>query len=172
MEAAVSEAPDVPMLAAPDLIEPVIGFRQWRLRDDRLCSPFRDEPWDDVELHAGCDHGHAAAEIPAAGCGCGVYAFYDQPPRSASPAPDLVAGAVVLWGALQLHGGGMRASHARIVGLALPPTHGRKRRRLLAAAAYLEVPAVPFRQLRALAARHGRELPASLRPRRRMPWDA
>jgi hypothetical protein len=158
------------MLAAPDLIEPVIGYRQWRLREDRLCSPFRDETWEDVELHAGCDHGHSADEIPVAGCGCGVYAFYDQPPRSASPAPDLVAGAVVLWGALQLHGGGMRASHARIVGLALPPPTVASAR-LLIAADYLEVPAVPFRGLRALAAQHGHELTASLRPRRRLPWD-
>jgi hypothetical protein len=112
------------VLAAPDLIEPVIGYRQWRLREDRLRSPFRDETWEGAELHADCDHGHGAD-----------------------------------------------ASHARIVGLALPPTHGRKRRRLLMAAAYPEVPAVPFRGLRALAAQHGHELPASLRPRRRLPWD-
>jgi hypothetical protein len=156
---------------APDLSEPVIGFRQWRLRGDRLCSPFRELLWEDVELLADCDAGHGLDEIPVSDCGCGVYAFYDQPPRTASPAPDLVAGAVVMWGGLALHGGGMRASRARIVGLALPPTRGRKRRRLMAAAAYLEVPAVPFGQLRRVARQHGRELPATMRPRRRLPWD-
>jgi hypothetical protein len=156
----------------PDLVEPVLGFRQWSVRDDRLYSPFHGDVWEDVELAATCRSGsHDAADVPALGCECGVYAYYDQPPRSASATRELVIGAVVLWGQMHLYGAGMRASHARIVGLALPPTHGPKRRRLVAAAAYLEVPAVPFRQLKAVAGSSGAPTPAAMRPARTpLPW--
>jgi hypothetical protein len=157
----------------PDLIEPVIGFRQWSVRGDRLYSPFRGDVWEDVELTASCACGtHDPEDVPAPDCECGVYAYYDQPPRSASATRELVIGAVVLWGQMQLHGAGMRASHARIVGLVLPPTHGPKRRRLVAAAAYLEVPAVPFRQLKAVAGSSGAPTPAAMRPMPTpLPWD-
>ena len=158
---------------APDLIEPLIGYRHWSVRDDRLHSPFRGDRWDDVELHACCQQGsHDPVDVPAGDCDCGIYAYYDRPPRSSAATRDLVIGAVVLWGQIELHGGGMRAASARLVGLALPPVSGRKRRRLVAAAAYLEVPAVPFGQLGQLAGRHGAPLPAGLRPPRTpLPWD-
>jgi hypothetical protein len=158
---------------APDLIEPVIGFRQWRVRDGRLYSPFTGDAWDETELRARCTlDTHDPRDTPATDCGCGVYAYYDQPPRSSAATRDLVIGAVVLWGELELHGGGMRASHARIVGLALPPTGGRKRRLLVAAAARLQVPAVPFRRLRRLAGQAGAPVPATLRPpRTALPWE-
>ena len=157
----------------PDLIEPVVGFRQWTVRGDRLHSPFQGDVWDDVELAASCECGtHDPGDVPAPDCECGVYAYYDQPPRSSAATRDLVIGAVVLWGDMQLHGAGMRASHARIVGLALPPTNGAKRRRLVAAAAYLEVPAVPFRQLKAVARDHGAPTPVAMRPPRApLPWE-
>ena len=165
-------APEVLTGAVPDLIEPVLGFRLWSVRGDRLHSPFRGGVWEDVELTASCECGaHDLADVPAPDCECGVYAYYEQPPRSAAATRDLVIGAVVLWGQMQLHSGGMRASHARIVGLVLPPTNGAKRRRLIAAAAYLEVPAVPFRELRTVASRYGAPPPAAMRPPRTpLPW--
>ena len=96
-----------------------------------------------------------------------------QIPRSASARRDRVIGAVVLWGTVELHGGGMRASHARIVGLMLPPTRGPKRRGLIAAAAYLEVPVVPFRKLKAVGSDGGSAAPNALRPPRTpLPWEA
>jgi hypothetical protein len=159
--------------AVPDLIDPVIGYRQWSLRGDRLYSPFHGDIWEDVELVANCESStHDLADVPAPGCECGVYAYYDQPPRSSAVTRDLVIGTVVLWGQIQLHGAGMRASRARIVGLALPPTHSTKRRQLVAAAAYLEVPAVPFRRLRAVASEYGAATPAAMRPPRTpLPWE-
>jgi hypothetical protein len=157
---------------APDLIEPVLGFRQWAILQGALRSPLSGVPWETAELHASCAAGvHDPTQAPVASCSCGVYAYYDLSPRTASAATaDLVAGAVVLWGRLELHTGGMRASHARIVGLALPLSRGRKRARLLAAAERLSVPAVPHRQLAGIAGRHGGALPRSLRPsRQRLP---
>jgi hypothetical protein len=163
----------VPAEPVPDLIDPVIGYRLWSVRGDRLYSPFHGDIWDDVELAARCEStAHDLADVPAPGCGCGLYAYYDQPPRSSAATRDLVIGAVVLWGQMQLHSAGMRASHARIVGLALPPTNATKRRQLVAAAAYLEVPAVPFRRLKAVADGFGAPTPAAMRPPRTpLPWE-
>jgi hypothetical protein len=158
-------------VSAPDLIDPVVGFRQWRLIGGALCSPYRRIPWWTAELHATCAAAeHDSEEVPAAECSCGVYALYDPNPRTASVATDWIAGAVVLWGTLQLHGEGMRATHARIVALAQPLSRGRKRQGLSRAADALEVPLVAHRQLERVAARQGASLPKSLRPpRQRVP---
>ncbi|HTU97096.1 MAG TPA: hypothetical protein VMF14_14715 [Solirubrobacteraceae bacterium] len=151
----------------PDLIDAVVGFRQWRLHGDRLHSPYRRVVWRHPDLAAHCAlEGHGLNAIPDPQCTCGIYAYYDPCPRTASAGTrDLVAGAVVLWGAMELYGGGMRAAHCRIVALALPLSWGRKRAAAVAAASRLGVPIVPHRMLGAHAERHGAPIPASLRPR-------
>jgi hypothetical protein len=152
--------------AAPDFIEPVIGFRQWRLVGDELRSLACDERWPEPTRVARClvaDHGDEAP--PVADCTCGIYAWYVPRPRTASAGtPDYVSGAVVLWGGIELHITGMRAERCRIVALELP-FYGRKRARVLAAARRLGVAAVPHRGLQAAAAEHGAALPQTLHPR-------
>lgn len=149
----------------PDLIVPVIGFRQWRLHGSELWSLRAAERWMRGVQTARCDDGSHAGPAPATTCTCGIYAWYGPPPRGASAATrDLVAGAVALWGQLELHAHGMRAQHATIVALALPFSRGDKRRRLLAAADALEVPAVPARRLKSAALEHGELIPPSMRP--------
>jgi hypothetical protein len=107
-------------------------------------------------------HDHTA---PQNGCTCGIYAWYDPPARTASAAtPELVAGAVALWGQIELHAHGMRAEHARLVALALPLSRGGKRRRLVSAAGALGVPAVPARRLAAEAGAHGEPIARWMRP--------
>jgi hypothetical protein len=150
--------------ATPDLARAVIGFRQWRLHDEELWALHADERWGRGMLTAHClsadDH-----EAPQNGCSCGYYAWYAPPPRTASVAtPDLVAGAVAIWGHVELHAHGMRAEHAMVVALALPFSRGAKRRRLLAAARSLEVPVVPARRLKAAALEHGDVIPRRMRP--------
>jgi hypothetical protein len=150
---------------APDLITPVIGFRQWRLRGPELWSYRATERWRRGVHTAHCDAGSHDTPAPANGCTCGIYAWYEPPPRGASAATaDLVAGAVALWGQIELHAHGMRAQHALVVALALPFSRGKKRRWLLAAADELDVPAVPARQLKAAALRHGELIPSWMRP--------
>ncbi|HTU96775.1 MAG TPA: hypothetical protein VMF14_13100 [Solirubrobacteraceae bacterium] len=149
--------------SAPDLITAVIGFRQWRLSGDELLSFRADEPWRRGVQTARCaTHAHAA---PANGCTCGIYAWYAPAPRGASAmTPDLVAGAVALWGQIELHAHGMRAERAMVVALALPFSWGAKRGRIRAAAAALEVPAVAARRLKAAALAHGELIPRAMRP--------
>ena len=78
--------------------------------------------------------------------------------------PDFVAGAVVVWGRVEVHATGMRAEHARIVGLEQTLTYGNKRRELDSVAEHLSVPVVPHSRLAALAMAHGMTLDPCLRP--------
>jgi hypothetical protein len=152
---------------APDLVTAVIGFRQWRLHGSELWALRAAERWPRGVKTARCDHGHPA---PGKGCTCGIYALYGPPPRGASAnTRDLVAGAVALWGQIELHAHGMRAQYAMVVALALPFSRGDKRRRVLAAADALDVPAVPARKLRAAALEHGDLIPRWMRPPDTMP---
>jgi hypothetical protein len=152
---------------APDLIVPIVGFRQWRLGDGVLTSMYDSGRWPEASIAARCDRGHGESEVPVKDCTCGVYAYYDPCPRTASAAtPDLVGGAVVLWGRIEAHQYGMRAKHARIVALALPISRGRKRRAVIEAAERLGVPAVPQRALKRVALEHGAVLQPSLRPKK------
>jgi hypothetical protein len=152
---------------APDLIVPLVGFRQWRLADGAPTSMYDRADWPDARFTATCDRGHGPGEVPAKDCSCGVYAYYDPCPRTASAAtPDLIGGAVVLWGRIEAHIYGMRGKHARIVAFELPLSRGRKRRAVLEAAERLGVPAVPHRSLKSAALEHGAVLQPSLRPKK------
>jgi hypothetical protein len=151
--------------AAPDLITAVIGFRQWRLRGAELWSFRADDRWRRGVQTAHCEQGTHSEPAPANGCNCGIYAWYEPPPRGASLATrELVAGAVAIWGQVELHAHGMRAQYAMVVALALPFSRGDKRRQLLEAARALEVMAVPARRLKAAALEHGDLVPRWMRP--------
>lgn len=153
--------------SAPDLIDPIVGFRQWRLAGSHLVSLFNDTRWRRVTLTARCDGGdHHPECVPDHLCSCGIYAYYDPCPRTASATRDLVAGAVVLWGTVELHATGLRAEHAQIVALELPLSLGAKRRNVVEVADRLGVPAVAHRKLKSVARRHGVPVRSSMRPPR------
>jgi hypothetical protein len=151
---------------APDLIEPVIGFRQWRMAEEGLLSIASDEIWREANLVARCLVGrHPQEASPVSACSCGVYAWYEPCPRTASaPTRDYVAGAVILWGPIELHATGMRAQHCRIVALALPLSRWGKRDRVVDVARRLGVPAVRHRDLKTAARQHGAPVGVELRP--------
>lgn len=88
-------------------------------------------------MHARCA---VAAQPPHDDCACGVHAWHEPVPYTATnPTRELVAGAVVLWGRIAVHETGMRAEHARIVALARP-LGAAKRTALEELAAALGVP--------------------------------
>jgi hypothetical protein len=157
---------------APLLVWPVIGFRQWRLRDGALHSMWTDDRWDDGMLRARCRAGAFDAvagpnAAPDPDCNCGVHAWHRQVPLGASAlVGDLVAGAVALWGEVEVHATGMRGERAKIVALALPLGRGRKRLELAVAAGELGLELVPHRHLLPAAMAHGSPVPKDLRPAR------
>lgn len=151
---------------APDLIAPVIGFRQWRLDTDGLRSIASDETWRDPMLVARCLVGdHPKEPSPVSACSCGIHAWYEPCPRAASaPTRNYIAGAVVMWGAIELHASGMRAQHCRIIALALRLSRWTKHDRVIETARRFGIPAVRHRELRAVAAQYGAPIPVELRP--------
>jgi hypothetical protein len=157
-------------LSTPDLVRLLIGFRQWRLRDGVLYSMWTDDPWPGGLLSArcrgSCDGCAVMRAAPESDCTCGVYAWHRQVPLGASSTRDLVAGAVALWGAVEVHATGVRAQFARIVALALPVTRARKRLELAIVSGEMGVDLVPHRHLLAAAMAHGTPVPPTLRPGR------
>jgi hypothetical protein len=152
---------------APDLIEPILGFRQWRLCGDSLLSAHCAEPWPSATLTARCLHGrHPGVPAPVPECCCGIYAWYRRTPRMASAGTaDMVCGAIVMWGRVELHPIGMRGQYAQIVALALPLGRGSKRRALQRVAERLYVPVVPYSDVDDVAAAHGAPVPDFMKPR-------
>jgi hypothetical protein len=155
----------LPAARPPHLIEPVIGYRQWRLHDARLCSPFKDYVWRRGVNRARCAMGTGHADpAPGHDCSCGLHAWYRPCPRLGYAAPDLVAGAVALWGEVELHPTGLRAQFAAIIALVLPLPRTAKRRRVMDVAEALEVEAVAARDLRTIALHHAAPIPSGLAP--------
>jgi hypothetical protein len=148
---------------APDLVEPVIGYRQWRLDDGALWSPFAEYRWQRGVNTARCTVGGGHPEPPPGhACACGIYAWYRPCPRLGSATPHLVAGAIAVWGEVELHATGLRAQYAMIVAVVLPAWRGGKRRRVVELADAFEVEAVRAHRLRKAALGHG--LPIRVTP--------
>lgn len=149
------------------MVVPLVGFRQWRVSTGWPTSVYDGASWVDGRLTAVCERGHGPAEVPDKECTCGVYAYYEPCPRTASAwTPDLIGGAVIVWGRIEAHAYGMRGKHARIVAFELPLSRGRKRQVVIEAADRVGVPAVPHRLLAAVALEHGEVLDPALRPKK------
>jgi hypothetical protein len=162
--------------AAPDLIAPVVGFRAWRVIDERLTSPYVPVRWEGRLMHAACfpanrnltfgqgwlGEPHAS---PDPRCRCGIYAYH-RPQRTPYVGEfEWVAGIVSVWGRVEVHRDGLRAEHARIEALAAQPGWGPARAgRTARIAERLEVDLVGHDELEAAAAPYGMPLPPSLVP--------
>jgi hypothetical protein len=161
---------------APDLVQPVVGFRKWRVVANHLTSPYIPLRWERPVVHARCYPANrsllfgrgwldAPHRAPDPRCRCGVYAWHSLPPAGPVPDPDRVFGAVALWGRIEVHAEGMRAEHAAIAALGLVPGLGeRHRRRMAGIARALGVELVDAAELPAVARRHGSPLPEALLP--------
>ena len=147
-------------MSAPDLFEPVLGFRAWHPGADGRLIPWsagKGGTWTPGTNTARCfaGGGHTA---PGHRCTCGLYALTDHRDHRLRPSAEAV-GAIVAWGDVEAHRTGFRAQFARIVALALPrapdPHHERA---LRAAAARYQVPLVALDALEAAGREHGRPL--------------
>jgi hypothetical protein len=167
------ESPD---FQTPDLIEPVVAFRSWRIVDGSLRSVYLPVFWTEREARATCMSdespdagaprsaapGHSA---PDRGCTCGIYAYYE--PDMNFPTVDYrgVIGIVSLWGTIELHEDGMRGEHARVEALAL---YSRWTTRQIDAArgvaADLGVDLVDLDDIEGAARRYGRHITRELVP--------
>lgn len=105
---------------APDYLEPLIGYRIWRVLDNKLCGPYKLNSggfWNISNvLEARCRKDHPA---PASNCECGLYAFFDSKPLKIDEF-NLVGGQIKAWGNIEIHEQGFRAQYASIQKLYYP----------------------------------------------------
>jgi len=149
---------------APDLIEPLVGFRNWRVEGDALASPYTPVVWREAVMCARCLHG-GGHRAPHPSCGCGLSAYREPQTRFATVNFRGVCGIVSLWGRVQAHTDHVRAEYARIEALALyAGWSGRQRSAVTSIARQLGADLVDLWEQRGAADAYGtalRPLPAS-----------
>jgi hypothetical protein len=155
--------------AAPDLIEPLIGFRSWWLKGERLKCLGSDVCWNGPVMHAACLRGGDPAstgsapihEAPEPECSCGIHVLH-SPGGVIGREPAKVWGIVSLWGRIIVYRTGMRAQHARI--MALAPTDPGQSLPVARVARRLGVDTLPFGELAEASARYGAPIPGHMLP--------
>jgi hypothetical protein len=161
---------------APDLVEPVVGFRAWRIANGRLLSPYVPCRWAGRVLHAECHdanrsllHGKGWLAEPHASphpdCQCGIYAYHHPGLRTYFGEHYWCEGVITAWGRVVVHADGWRAEHARVEALAVPDL-GDPRLEVVveAIAERLGVPVVMRGELADVAEGAGGLVPEALRP--------
>jgi hypothetical protein len=164
------------VIAAPDVVGTVAGFRSWRVANGKLVSPYVPCRWEGRVLHAECFDANRALQqgrgwlaaphaSPHPDCQCGVYA-YDRPGlRSYYGEVWWCEGVISAWGRLVVHPDGWRAEHARVEALALPGVEDPRLADAVAAIARrLQVPLVARDELGAVVQAAGGLVPGALRP--------
>lgn len=164
------------MSGAPDLAAAVVGFRAWRIIDERLLSPYIPCRWEGRVLHARCFDANRRLQqgrgwlpephgSPHPDCQCGIYAYHRPGQQTYYGEFDWTEGVISCWGRIEAHRAGLRAEHGRVEALALPPRHEPARRRAVEAiAARLGVRLVARGELDDVAGELGGPLPPALRP--------
>jgi len=161
----LSEQLDAPLFApgdgveAPDLIDPVVAFRNWRIVDGRLRSVYEPVFWLDPMQRADCraEHRHHPPhEAPASGCTCGFYASHE--PDYEFPTIDYrgVSGIVTAWGNIEVHADGIRAEWVQVEALSIYERWTRRQTDAVRAVAEdLGSDVIDLYDLEAAAARYG-----------------
>ena len=163
--------------AAPDLLEPVVGFRAWRIIEDRLYSPYIPVRWAEPVHHAECYPANRALLFgqgwletphcsPHPDCKCGIYADHRPVTDRYFGEFDWAAGIVTLWGRIEVHADGLRAEHAEVHALAIKAGWSARRAGVVRrAAGALGVAVVAEGDLAATAREVGAPIPPPLVPR-------
>ncbi len=163
------------------VIEPIVGFRNWRIHRDghaagKLSSPYLPVPWTEPVMQAECrrwrsaeDLLHAPHTAPDPHCACGIRAYLRTTAEFSKVDYRAVSGIVTLWGRIAIDGEEMRAQLARVEALALYPRWTRAQQEAVCdAAAELRADVVDLHELEQAAGRYGAPppaLPAERRPR-------
>jgi hypothetical protein len=161
--------------AAPDVIEPVVGFRNWRIlrsgsAEPELSSPYLPVSWSEPVVRAECRRWRTAEALldvphtaPDPECGCGIRAYHTPTGDFSKVDYQGVSGIVTVWGRIEIDPDEMRVELARVEALGLYRAWTRRQREAVReVAANLGADVVDLRELDAAAASYGAPLPASL----------
>jgi hypothetical protein len=153
---------------APDLIEPIVGFRNWRIHrsgpaTSGLSSPYLPVPWPTRVVRAECRRWRSAEALlepahmaPHPDCGCGIRAYHSPLDDFSRVDYQAVSGIVTVWGRVQIGPDEMRAERARVEALALYHRWTRRQTDAVrSTAAALGVDLVDLRELEAAASGYG-----------------
>jgi hypothetical protein len=160
---------------APDLIDPIVGFRNWRIfrngpATGTLSSPYFPVAWSEPVLRAECRRWHSAEELlqeshvaPDPACGCGISAYHAPTDDFSKVDFRAVSGIVTVWGRIEVDRDEMRVENARVEALGVYARWGRRQRHAVQAVAEdLGVDVVDLRALGTAAKSYGESLPTSL----------
>ncbi len=154
----------------PDLIDHVVGFRQWALgrvvdmrMEEGLWSISQPIRWS-RRMRARCLKQRGGHFAPDWGCECGLYAKHNMGYPTGLQS-GCGYGAVKAWGKLQVHHDGFRAEYAEVIALAYGDRWSVSSFALVSRVAdALGIPLVPLVRLGDLALEHGAPVPRDLRP--------
>ena len=168
-------APEPGHSNAPDLIEPVVGFRNWRIlrtgpAQGQLSSPYFPVAWPEPVMRAECRRWRTPEELldtphaaPQAESGCGIRAYHAPTGDFSKVDYRGISGIVTVWGRIEIDADEMRAELARVEALAVYHRWSRRQRDAAhEVAANLGAELVDLRELGAAAASYGAPPPASL----------
>jgi hypothetical protein len=113
----------------PDVIEPIVGFRNWRIFRTgpaawELSSPYLPALWSQPVVRAECRRWRSPEDLlrrphaaPHPDCGCGIRAYHTPTSDFSKVDYRAVSGIVTLWGRIEIDRGEMRAEQARVEAL-------------------------------------------------------
>ncbi len=151
---------------APDALEPILGWRVWRLSDGLLCplSAHAAGAWTPGVNEARCHMYSTRHRAPGSNCVCGFNALHHLPDEYRGD-PRYVIGTIAAWGEVDVYRTGFRSQFACVLGLlAAAPAGSSQRRAIEAAAERYAVPALEREDLAAHSVRHAREAGPSVLP--------
>ena len=130
--------------------------------------------WATTGVDGDPDVSDARHRAPEPKCRCGLYAWHepDQLAGFVGQRGELVYGAIVAWGRIEVHSDGLRAEYAEPVVLAYRDSQSYAHvRRVQAIGAELDLPVVELSELAQAAEGFGEPVPAELRPERIPPFE-
>jgi hypothetical protein len=150
---------------APDAVEPILGWRVWKLEGGMLAPlTARTSAWKPGVNEARCHLYSTKHRAPGRNCVCGYNALHALP-DSYRGDPRHVIGAIAAWGEVDVYRTGLRAQFACVLGLlADAPAGSVHRRALEETASRYAVPALELAELEAHASAHARSAGPSVMP--------
>jgi hypothetical protein len=159
----------------PDLIEPIVGFRNWRIfragpAAGVLSSPFLPVSWSQRVVRAECRSWRSPDDLlrtphtaPDPDCGCGIRAYRTPTSNFSKVDYRAVSGIVTLWGRIEIDREEMRAQLARVEALGIYDRWSRRQQEAVReVAGSLGVDLVDLHELGVAAASYGALPPPSL----------
>lgn len=159
----------------PDLIEPIVGFRNWRIlrtgpAAGELSSPYLPVSWTDRVVRAECRSWRSPEDLlkqphpaPHPDCGCGIRAYHVPMSEFSKVDYQAVSGIVTLWGRIEIRRDEMRAELARIEAFGVYDRWSRRQQDAVReVAGNLGADLVDLRELDVAAATYGAPPPPSL----------